>query len=34
MKELARLQEQSQKLPTGKTNMRKLIKSAATRDGY
>ena len=31
-KEIQRLQQQSQKMPTGNTNIRKLIKSAATRD--
>lgn len=31
-KEIQRLQQQSQKQPTGNTNIRKLIKSAATRD--
>ena len=31
-KEIQRLKQQSQKMPTGNTNIRKLIKSAATRD--
>jgi len=31
-KDIQRLQQQSQKNPTGNTNIRKLIKSAATRD--
>ena len=31
-KEIQRLQQQSQKQPTGHTNIRKLIKSAATRE--
>lgn len=31
-KEIQRLKQQSAKHPTGNTNIRKLIKSAATRD--